>query len=497
MGKNDRKPTPRQQDAEARLEVFAVDAAGDVVEVEAVEVVEVVEDDATDVLAADADGEVALEVSEMVETVEVDEPVEEPEAGESVEAEAVEVDGTVESIEVDETDEPEAGGSIEIDKVDVIETIEIDEREDPAVPSDEREAGGEAEPGEASERGEQARWRMPAETEPQERIWMAFPRGGAYLGDTAEELDEARNAWCEVAHQILRFEPVTMVVDPHDLGVARRYLSSQVELVTAPLDDAWMRDIGPSFVLDGRGRLGAATWRFNGWGAQDWAEWGSDSVIGALVAARAGATRVVSDLVNEGGGIQVDGLGTVLLTETVQLDPNRNPGRTREDVEAELGRTLGGTNPIWLERGLYRDAQRFGTRGHVDIVATIPSPGRLLVHTQPDAGHPDHEITRGILETLRASRTPEGTEWDIVELPAPQVLRDEDDFIDYSYINHLVVNGGVIAGTFGDPNDEQALDILAAAYEGREVVALDARPLFERGGGIHCITLQQPLATAG
>jgi agmatine deiminase len=337
---------------------------------------------------------------------------------------------------------------------------------------------------------------MPAETEPQERIWMAFPRGGAYLGDTAEELDEARNAWCEVAHQILRFEPVTMVVDPHDLGVARRYLSSQVELVTAPLDDAWMRDIGPSFVLDGRGRLGAATWRFNGWGAQDWAEWGSDSVIGALVAARAGATRVVSDLVNEGGGIQVDGLGTVLLTETVQLDPNRNPGRTREDVEAELGRTLGGTNPIWLERGLYRDAQRFGTRGHVDIVATIPSPGRLLVHTQPDAGHPDHEITRGILETLRASRTPDGEEWDIVELPAPQVLRDEDDFIDYSYINHLVVNGGVIAGTFGDPNDEQALDILAAAYEGREVVALDARPLFERGGGIHCITLQQPLATA-
>ncbi|WP_460524354.1 agmatine deiminase family protein [Humibacter antri] len=337
---------------------------------------------------------------------------------------------------------------------------------------------------------------MPAETERQDRVWMAFPPDGGYLGDTAGELDEARTAWREVAHSILRFEPVTMVVDPHDLAAARRYLSSEVELVIAPLDDAWMRDIGPTFVLGENGRLGAVTWRFNGWGAQDWARWGSDSVIGSLVAARAGVTRVPSDLVNEGGAIHVDGLGTVLLTETVQLDPGRNPERTKENVEAELARTIGTTNPIWLKRGLYRDAKRFGTRGHVDIVATIPSPGRMLVHSQQDASHPDHAITHGILDTLRASRTADGAEWDIVEVPAPQVLRDDEDFVDYSYINHLVVNGGVIACTFDDPNDEQALNMLAAAYDGREVVGVDARAIFERGGGIHCITQQQPRASA-
>jgi agmatine deiminase len=397
---------------------------------------------------------------------------------------AVGPSGEVVELDIAETEVFSVNADGEV--VEVIEVVELD---------DVREAG---EPSEASAgHDERPTWRMPAETEPQERVWMAFPPGGAYLGDTADELDEARNAWCEVAHTILRFEPVTMVVDPHDLGAARRYLSREVELVTAPLDDAWMRDIGPTFVLDERGRVGAVTWRFNGWGAQDWARWGSDSVIAPLVAARAGTTRVTSDLVNEGGGIHVDGLGTVLLTESVQLDPHRNPGSTREDVEAELARTLGATNPIWLRRGLYRDAKRFGTKGHIDIVATIPSPGRLLVHVQQDAGHPDHEITRDILDTLRTSHTPDGAEWDVVQLPAPRVQRDEEDFVDYSYVNHLVVNGGVIACTFDDPNDEQALNILAEAYDGREIVGLDARPLFERGGGIHCITQQQPAATAG
>ena len=129
---------------------------------------------------------------------------------------------------------------------------------------------------------------------------------------------------------------------------------------------------------------------FNGWGAQSWATWEHDARVGAFVAARAGAELVSSPLVNEGGGIHVDGLGTVLLTETVQLDPGRNPGLTRADVEAELARTIGATACIWLPRGLTRDYDEFGTRGHVDIVATIPSPGVVLLHDQrgPDPPRP-------------------------------------------------------------------------------------------------------------
>ncbi|AUI51608.1 agmatine deiminase family protein [Arthrobacter crystallopoietes] len=335
-------------------------------------------------------------------------------------------------------------------------------------------------------------WKMPAETAEQSRIWMAFPPGGYTLGDTEEQAHAARSTWAAVANAAAEFEPVTMVVDPADTATARDYLSSAVETVTAPLNDAWMRDIGPTFVTNDDGALAAVDWVFNGWGQQDWASWDKDEKIAARVAELAGIERIASALVNEGGGIQVDGEGTVLVTETVQLDPGRNPGATKAQIEAELARTIGATKVIWLPRGLTRDSQRYGTRGHVDIVAAIPSPGTLLVHAQNNPEHPDYEVSREIIAFLHGTTDAAGRSWNIVEVPAPETLRDDEGFVDYSYINHLVVNGGVIACTFADPTDEKALAILADAYPGRRVVGVDARELFARGGGIHCITQQQP-----
>ncbi|BAS07425.1 putative agmatine deiminase [Arthrobacter sp. Hiyo4] len=259
---------------------------------------------------------------------------------------------------------------------------------------------------------------MPAETAPQERLWMAFPTGGYTLGDTEEDAHAARSVWAAVANAAVEFEPVTVVVDPDDVGIAARYLNRNVEVLAAPLNDAWMRDIGPTFVLDQDGSLGAVDWIFNGWGAQDWARWDKDALIAGEVSGRSGATHIVSALVNEGGGIQVDGQGTVLVTETVQLDPGRNPGLSRADVEAELARTIGATQVVWLPRGLARDSERFGTRGHVDIVAAIPSPGTLLVHSQQDPRHPDFQVSRDIIEHLRTTRDAAGREWTIIEVPA-------------------------------------------------------------------------------
>jgi agmatine deiminase len=336
-------------------------------------------------------------------------------------------------------------------------------------------------------------WLMPAETAVQSRIWMAFPPGGYTLGDSPEAAHAARSTWAAVANAAVEFEPVTMVVDPADTDIARRYLNPSVELQTAPLNDAWMRDIGPTFVVnDDGGRLGAVDWVFNGWGRQDWARWDKDAEIGAAVAGWAGVERIASALVNEGGGIQVDGEGTVLVTETVQLDPGRNPGLAKAEVEAELARTIGAKKVIWLPRGLTRDSQRYGTRGHVDIVAAIPAPGTLLVHSQRNPEHPDFAVSRDILGFLASTTDAAGRLWRILEVPAPETVRDEEGWVDYSYINHLVLNGGVIACTFDDPADEKALAILADAYPGRRVVAVDARELFARGGGIHCITQQQP-----
>ncbi|UNB56063.1 MULTISPECIES: agmatine deiminase family protein [unclassified Mycolicibacterium] len=333
---------------------------------------------------------------------------------------------------------------------------------------------------------------MPSETAPQDRVWMAFPVTGYSLGDTEEAAHEARSTWAAVAHAIAEFEPVTVVVDPSERAAAGRYLSSDLDVVEAPLNDAWMRDIGPTFVHADDGSVAAVDWKFNGWGQQDWARWDLDEKIALTVAEHAGVHAVRSSLVNEGGGIQVDGEGTVLVTQTVQLDPGRNPGLTRADVEVELARTIGATHVVWLPRGLARDSEQYGTRGHVDIVAAITSPGRLLVHTQHDASHPDHAICREIRAALEASHDAAGRSWEIVDVPAPATLTDAEGFVDYSYINHLVVNGGVIACSFGDRNDAEAAAILAEQYPGRKVVSIDARPLFERGGGIHCITQNQP-----
>ncbi|MFE4197597.1 agmatine/peptidylarginine deiminase [Paenarthrobacter sp. NPDC056912] len=336
---------------------------------------------------------------------------------------------------------------------------------------------------------------MPSETAPQDRVWMAFPTGGYTLGDTDEEAHAARSAWAAVANAILEFEPVTMVVTADDVETAARYLDPRVEVQTAELNDAWMRDIGPSFVLDANRQLGAVDWIFNGWGGQDWAAWDKDSLIAADVSQRANASHIPSGIVNEGGGIQVDGEGTVLVTETVQLDRGRNPGLTRSDIEEELARTIGATHVVWLPRGLTRDSEKFGTRGHVDIVAAIPSPGTLLVHSQQNPEHPDYNVSREIIDFLRTTHDAAGRDWNIIEVPAPVTLTDHEGYVDYSYINHLVVNGGVIACSFNDSMDEKAHRILADAYPGRRVVSVDARELFARGGGIHCITQQQPSAS--
>lgn len=337
-------------------------------------------------------------------------------------------------------------------------------------------------------------WRMPAEGAAHERTWMAFPREGVTLGSTDAEREEGYAAWTAVAHAIAAFEPVTMLVDPSETARARRMLGEGVELVEAPLDEFWMRDVGPTFVVDDEdGRLGAVDWIFNGWGAPAWAEWQCSAALGRIVGELAGAEVVPSLLVNEGGGIHVDGEGTVLLTETVQLDPRRNPHADRARVEAELARTIGAERAIWLPRGLTRDYEDFGTNGHVDIVATFAGPGRVLLHEQQDAAHPDHAVSRELRALLEGAVDARGRTLEVVALPAPATLRDDEGFVDWSYVNHSLVDGGVVACGFGEPEaDARARAILAEAYPGREVVTVDARPIFARGGGIHCITQQQP-----
>lgn len=327
---------------------------------------------------------------------------------------------------------------------------------------------------------------MPPEWHPHERTWMSWPVPGYTLDADAEA---AHRAWSAVANTIVRYEPVTMVVDPGERESAARWLAPEVEVMEQPLDDCWMRDNGPTFLVDGAGGLAGVDWTFNGWG---WHAHAKDDLVAAAVLERAGATRFRSEMVNEGGGIHVDGEGTVIVTETVQLGERRNPGWTRERVEAELRDRIGARKVIWLPRGLTADYGRYGTSGHVDLLACFARPGLVLCHVQPDPDHPDHEVTRENLRVLRSATDARGRALEVVELPAPETREVDGELVDYSYINHYLANGLALLCSFGDPRDAAAAEVFARLFPGRAIETVDARPIFALGGGIHCITQQQP-----
>lgn len=329
---------------------------------------------------------------------------------------------------------------------------------------------------------------MPAEWETHEQTWLAFPHSGYTLGESAQDQEVARQTWANVANAASEFEKVTVIVHPEDLSTASKLLSAQIETFESVLDDAWIRDSGPTFVKTTDGALAAVNWVFNGWGGQSWASYENDNLLATKIANSLDVPVFESKMVNEGGGIHFNGQGKVLLTETVQLDKGRNPGWSKEQVEAELKRTIGAEEFIWLKRGLTRDYDEFGTRGHVDIVACFAPDGRVIYHDQQDQNHPDYLVSREVREQLT------GSGLELINVPAPETLKDDGGFVDYSYINHYVLNGAVLLGSFQDKNDQEARSILRDCYPGREIVMVDARELFARGGGIHCITQQQPVS---
>jgi agmatine deiminase len=316
---------------------------------------------------------------------------------------------------------------------------------------------------------------------------MSWPPNNYLLGDSSEEAELTRTTWANVANAIVKYEPVTVLATSDQIELARNYLHPSIEIVEAELNDAWLRDNGPTFSKSETGELVAINWIFNGWGNQPWAEFDKDSRTASFIAKLAGSKVIDSKLINEGGGIHVNGSGVVLLTETVQLGEGRNSSWSKQEVEAEIHEKLGTDKAIWIKRGLTRDYDGFGTRGHIDIVACFASENVILYHDQQDPSHPDFEVSKEVKSTLEAAGS-----YELIAIPAPKVLRDAEGFVDYSYINHYIVNGAVILCSFDDPNDEVAKSILEKVYPGRDIVLVDAKRIFANGGGIHCITQQQP-----
>jgi len=334
--------------------------------------------------------------------------------------------------------------------------------------------------------------RMPPEWAPHERTWMAWPRHAETVSAIGGP-EVAGRAWAKVAHAIAAFEPVSLICHPDDRAAAEAALGGAVALHEVPLGDGWVRDTGPSFVVGADGSLGAIDWTFNGWGGRSFPEAADDATVAARIAELAGAQRLPSRLVNEGGAIHVDDAGTLLVTETVQCNVNRNPNWTRREIEAELHAKLGTTKAIWLPRGLSADTGPFGTDGHVDTLACFIGPAQVVVHGQPDPAHPDHDTALEIEALLRGETDAAGRPLSVTRIDAPRERYDETGApLSCSYINFVFVNGGIILPVFGDPQDDVAVTALAGLVPDRQIDTVDGLPLFRGGGGVHCITQQQP-----
>ena len=331
---------------------------------------------------------------------------------------------------------------------------------------------------------------MPAEWSVHSGCWMGWPQREAIWHGYIEA---ARDDSVRVAQAIARFEPVTMIAHPLQAVEAAARCGPAVRVIPVIIDDSWLRDSGPTFVLDAAGRRAAAAFTFNAWGAKC-RPFDEDAATGERVAALAAAPVYRSPLVIEGGGFLSDGEGTLITAESCVLNANRNPDWSKAQADAELRAMLGVRKVIWLPGDLTDAA----TDGHVDGYVAFFRPGGVLLETVADPKDPRFAIMAENRRILEAETDAQGRTFELVpiaEAPRSATPSGEQLFC-RSYVNFYLANGAVIAPAYGLAEDRAAADTLRRAYPGRQIVQLDLRNLFRGGGGIHCITQQEPRAAA-
>ncbi|AWJ82854.1 agmatine deiminase [Azospirillum sp. TSH58] len=326
---------------------------------------------------------------------------------------------------------------------------------------------------------------MPGEWERHTRCWMAWPCRPETWPEGA--FDAAAAAYTDVARAISRFEPVTMVCDPADVADASLACGPGVEILPLPISDSWIRDTGPSFVTDGKGQLAGVHWRFNAWGG-NYPDSDKDQQVGRLMLEHLGLRRFEAPLIMEGGSFHVDGEGTLLTTEQCLLNPNRNPNLGKAEIEELLKEHLGISTVIWLGEG-YQDDE---TDGHIDEIALFVKPGVVMAITTDDPGDANFKAFQDNLDRLKRARDAQGRELEVIPVRQP-ARRDESGVrLTLSYTNLYIANGGIVMPAFEDSADDEAFRIVRRAFPDREIVQVPALDIVRGGGGIHCITQQQP-----
>jgi len=313
---------------------------------------------------------------------------------------------------------------------------------------------------------------------PHEAVWIGFPSDPAlWLGDLKPAEREVA-AFAEAIHADGKGETVRLVAAHEGAADSARKLAPFAEVIVEPFGDIWLRDTGPIVLGSGKGRR-AQGFGFNGWGGKY--DLDGDQDIGERLARRATLPFAKADWILEGGAIDGDGSGTVITTEQCLLNPNRNT-LTREETEARLLADLGFERVVWLGSGLMNDH----TDGHVDNLARFVAPGRVAIPTAA-RDDPNEAAYKDAARRLKA------TKLDVVTLPSPGVVRDEDgEIIPASYMNFYIGNAAVVVPQYGAPNDYNAVDVVQALFPDRVAIGLRADHILTGGGSFHCISQQVP-----
>jgi agmatine deiminase len=347
---------------------------------------------------------------------------------------------------------------------------------------------------------------MPAEWEPHAGAWMLWPERPDNWRDQARP---AQRAYAAVAAAIAKGEPVTMGVSAGQFAAARAMLPAGVRVVEISSNDAWMRDVGPTFVVGRRGQVRGIDWKFNAWGGKAggvYQDWELDDQVAAKVLEIESKPRYRAPFILEGGAIHVDGQGTLLTTEECLLNPNRNPTLRRAQIEGLLERYLGVREIIWLGRGVFNDE----TDGHVDNLCCFVRPGQVALTWCDDPDDPQYDISRAAYEVLVKAKDARGRRLRIHKLQQPGPLymseteaagiewspgckrRFAGERLAGSYVNFYIANRHVVMPLLDPRTDRAAKATLAKLFPRRKVIGVPSREILLGGGNIHCITQQQP-----
>ena len=349
---------------------------------------------------------------------------------------------------------------------------------------------------------------MPGEFEAHSQCWMLWPER---KDNWRQNAVPAKMAFAAVAKAIAQFEPVMMGVSKQEFENTATLLASvsNITLMDMEADDAWMRDVGPTFIKNRRGEVRGIDWGFNAWGGLNgglYFPWDKDEKIARAVMEIAGVNGYKAPLILEGGAIHTDGEGTLLTTEQCLLNPNRNPSLSKEKIESILKAYLNVDTIIWLGQGVVMDE----TDGHVDNLCCFTKPGEILLHWTDDPTDPQNEISQDAFKRLSKARDAKGRALTIHKLhqPGPLYMSEEESKsieknshgmirkkggrLAASYVNFYIANNGIVMPVFNDPHDDEAIVLVQSVFPGRKIIPVEAREILLGGGNIHCITQQQP-----